>query len=157
MTGIIEQISVSPGGLPKHAISEAWTSRLGLAGDRHKYPQIHGGPRKAVLLVSAEDLDELSLQGFPVQPGSLGENLTVRGLNFRRLKTGQTFSAGQAILELTQIRQPCQQLEPLNAGREGLIQSVIQATHALGGFYAAVVQEGLIRTGDSIAFARQRP
>jgi MOSC domain-containing protein YiiM len=155
MTGTIEHLSISKGGLPKLNIPEAWTGALGLEGDRHNHPTIHGGPRKAVLLISAEDLEALLAEGFDVSPGSLGENLTVRGLDFRQLRAGQRFLAGGAVLELTQLRQPCQQLERFNEGREGRIQEALKAVHARGGFYAAVVQDGLIRTGDRITMADQ--
>lgn len=153
MTGTIEQVSVSGGGLPKRAVPGALARTLGLEGDRQRNTKIHGGPRKAVLLVSAEDVDELSREGFPVEAGSLGENLTVRGIDFRQLAAGMRFRAGAALLELTTLRQPCLQLEPYNGGCTGRIQAELKKLHARGGFYAAVVEEGAIRAGDIIALA----
>ena len=50
----------------------------GIQGDSWAHPQIHGGPRKALLIVCAEAIDELRAEGYPVFPGALGENLTVR-------------------------------------------------------------------------------
>jgi MOSC domain-containing protein YiiM len=153
MQGIIEQVSVSGGGLPKRAAPGAWAGAAGLSGDRQRNTKIHGGPRKAVLLISAEDVEELAREGFPVEAGSLGENLTVRGIDFRALRAGMRFRAGGALLELTSLRQPCLQLEPYNGGRPGLIQAALKKRHARAGFYAAVVEEGLIRAGDIIAIA----
>ncbi len=153
MTGIIEQVSVSGGGLPKRAVPEARAGAQGLEGDRQRNTKIHGGPRKAVLLISAEDLEQLAREGFPVGAGSLGENLTVRGIDFRALGAGLRFRAGEALLELTKPRQPCAQLEPYNGGRAGRIQAALTERHARGGFYAAVLEEGLIRAGDIIALA----
>lgn len=153
MTGIIEQVSVSAGGLPKRAVEGARAGTLGLWGDRQRNTAIHGGPRKALLLASAEDVDELAREGFPVAPGSLGENLTVRGIDFRALRPGMRFRAGAALLELTTPRKPCVQLEPYNGGRTGRIQAALETRHARGGFYAAVLEEGEIRTGDLIALA----
>ena len=47
MQGRIVQISVSPGGLPKRAVPEGMVTPLGIEGDRHAHPSIHGGPNKA--------------------------------------------------------------------------------------------------------------
>jgi len=167
MTGRIRQISVSKGGLPKLAIAEAWAGPRGLEGDVQKHTKFHGGPLKALLLISAGDVAALSAEGYPVGAGSLGENLTVEGLDFRQLRAGQRFIVGGAAIELTTLRRPCQALEPYNAPGGPPIQSRMfdekckagDATSplwAVGGFYAAVVQPGLIRTGDTIALADQK-
>ena len=153
MQGIIEQVNVSGGGLPKRAVPEARAGALGLSGDRQRNTKIHGGPLKAVLVISAEDVEELAREGFPVEPGSLGENLTVRGIECRGLRSGMRFRAGGALLELTKLRQPCAQLERYNGGRTGLIQAALLRLHARGGFYAAVLEEGEVRAGDIIALA----
>ena len=40
----------------------------------------------------------------------MGENLTVRGLDHKMMRIGQVYQAGSAILEITKMRQPCNQL-----------------------------------------------
>src|SRR6266498_3852682 len=86
MQGTIVQINISRGGVPKRAVREAEVTPLGLVGDEHAHPAFHGGPRKAVLLVAAEVVDELAGRGFPVFYGALGENLTTSGMDVRRLR-----------------------------------------------------------------------
>ena len=61
MRGHITQISVSDGGVPKTAVSEAEITATGLVGDRHNSPKIHGGPEKAVCLWSLEVIEALQL------------------------------------------------------------------------------------------------
>ena len=164
MRGVITQVSISKGGLPKHAVSESWATPLGLEGDVHKHTQFHGGPKKALLLVSLEDVESLAALGFPVGAGSLGENLTVSGIDFRQLRAGQRFLAGGAVVELTTLRRPCAQLDVYNAGEGPKIQSYLYDERcragdastprwAMGGCYAAVVQPGPIRPGDIISLA----
>ena len=99
MQGVIVQVAVSNGGLPKLPVSGGLIASLGVEGDRHNHPEVHGGPRKAVLLVSCEIVDELKARGYPLFYGALGENLTTRGIDFRRLRVGDRLRAGAALLE----------------------------------------------------------
>ena len=164
LLGTVQQVSISKGGVPKLAVPEAWANPLGLEGDGHNHPQFHGGPSKALLLVSLEDLEALQAEGFPVFPGALGENLTIRGIDFRKLRSGQRFVVGDAAIELTTLRQPCSALDGYNVSPDTPIQKRLYDARAkagdpsspvwaMGGFYASVVQRGLINTGATIALA----
>ena len=157
MTGTIVQVSISSGGVPNHAIEEATVTGSGIAGDGWRYP-FHGGAKRAILLITAEGIDWLVQQGFPLTFGSLGENLTTRGLDRLRLRLGQRFRAGQAVIELTQVRIPCDTLTVYGAGIQAAIfDARAQAGDAgspvwgLSGFYASVVEPGVLRPGDRIA------
>src|ERR1700676_1148171 len=108
MTGSILQINVSKGGVPKRAVPEALVTSLGMEGDGHAHPELHGGPERAVLLITAEGIEELAAQGFPVTYGSLGENLTTRGIGRRDWRAGQRWHIGaEVIIEITKRRSPC--------------------------------------------------
>ena len=84
---------------------------MGVEGDGHAHPQIHGGPRKAILLIAAEVVEVLQERGYPVYYGALGENLTTRGIDVRYLRVGDRIRAGGALLEITQPRGPCATLD----------------------------------------------
>jgi len=157
VTGSILQINTSRGGLPKRAIAEAQVTTAGIAGDEHAHPRFHGGPRKALLLIAAEGIEELIAQGFPLFFGALGENLTTRGLDRRWFRSGQRYRAGEVILEFTTMRIPCDQLDIYGPGIQDAIYDarVKAGDHTsprwgLSGFYASVLQPGLIRPGDPI-------
>src|SRR2546421_7687699 len=111
MTGQIIQINISTGGLPKRPIPEGLITPFGIEGDFCAHPEIHGGPRQAVLLIASETVDELISRGYPLFYGALGENLTTRGLDSRQLRVGQILRAGGARLELTKVRVPCDSLD----------------------------------------------
>ena len=67
MTGFIKQINRSPGGLPKRAVhGPVMLSEISVEGDHWRNLVFHGGPKKAVLMASAEFLDDLVARGFPV-------------------------------------------------------------------------------------------
>src|SRR5262249_5214896 len=114
--------------------------------------------RKAILLITVEGIDELVAQGFPLAPGALGENLTTRGLNRSALRLGQRFHVGDAAIELTQIRAPCATLDVYGPGIQATMYDArVQAGDhgsprwGLSGFYASVIQPGIVRAGDAIA------
>ncbi len=155
--GVIVQVNVSAGGVPKRPIPSATITALGIAGDSWAHPQIHGGLRQAVLLIAAETIDELRARGYPVFYGALGENLTTRGLDRRELRAGHRLRAGEAILEITKVRGPCRALDVYGpAIKQEIYDSRVKAGDAtsprwgMSGFYAGVVQPGNVRPGDAI-------
>jgi MOSC domain-containing protein YiiM len=128
-----------------------------LEGDFHAHPQIHGGPEKALLLVSGEAVEELKGLGYAVFPGALGENLTTQGIDPRQLRTGHQLRAGTALIEISRLRVPCQALDIYGAGiRNEIWDARVRAGDTasprwgLAGFYARVLRPGLVRPGDSI-------
>ena len=158
MQGAIVQISISFGGLPKRPVSGGFIASLGLEGDRHAHPGIHGGPKKAILLIAAEVVEELQTRGYPVVFGSLGENLTTRGIDVRSLRVGDRLRAGGSLLEVTQPRGPCSQLDVYdpNLKYEIYDQRVKARDHTsprwgMSGMYLSVVEPGPVSTGDIIA------
>jgi MOSC domain-containing protein YiiM len=107
--------------------------------------------------MTAEGLEGIAALGFPVYPGALGENLTTRGLDRCALRIGQRFQCGTATIQLTESRLPCDTLSVYGRG----IQAAIYDARAmkgdpssdvwgLSGFYAAVLEPGILRPGDSI-------
>ena len=158
MTGMIVQLSISPGGLPKTAIDGGMISELGVVGDRHNHPRHHGGPRKAILMVSSEAIEEIRGRGYPIFSGALGENLTTHGLDYRQLPAGTRLCAGGALLEITQPRTPCSALDIFGASlKEELFDPEAKTLGAgsprwgVAGLYASVIEPGAVRAGDIIA------
>lgn len=156
--GTLQQISRSNGGMPKLAVAgPAMLTEAGIEGDRQRDLRHHGGYDKAVLVIAAEVLDDLSSRGFPIEPGALGENLTIRGLDVSSWRSGQQYRVGEAIIELTTLRVPCSNLFRYgrNIGEE-LYDARCKAGDftsgrwARGGFYARVVQGGLLVAGAEV-------
>ena len=160
IAGSVLQINVSAGGVLKRAVPQGVVTGLGLEGDGHAHPEVHGGPRQALLLIAAEGIEELKLAGFPLFPGALGENITTTGLDRREWRLGQRWRVGSdVIVEFTKIRVPCATLNCYGAGtlQAAIYDEMIQADDpssprwALSGCYARVVECGIIRPGDSIS------
>ena len=158
MQGTIVQVNVSPGGLPKRSVSGGFIAFSGMQGDRQAHPGIHGGPLKAILLIAAEVVEELQRRGYPVVFGSLGENLTIRGIDVRALRIGDRLQAGGALLEITQPRGPCSQLDVYDPqlkwdiyDRRVKARDYTSPRWGMSGFYTRVVEPGPVSPGDIIA------
>ena len=152
MTGSILQVNISRGGIPKLPVPQAAIGPLGIEGDSHAHPQIHGGPDKAVLLITLEGIDELIQRGYALYPGALGENLTIRGLDRRQFRAGQQLRAGSAMIEITRPRGPCVTLDVYGTALKREIKAGDPSSPAWGlsGFYARVLQSGTVRPDDII-------
>ena len=156
MTGTVVQVSASRGGVPKIAIPSANVTAAGIEGDAWRYP-FHGGRHQAILLMTVETLDELASRGFAVFPGALGENLTTRDIDRRELRLGQRLQVGTAAIEMRKIRVPCATLDRYGVGIQAAIYDArVQAGDpssprwGLSGFYASVVEPGIVRPGDRV-------
>lgn len=164
MNGTVVQLNISKGGLPKLAVPDAEVRPLGLVGDSCAHPHIHGGLRQAVLLICAEVIDQLKEEGFPLYYGALGENITTRGLDHRDFRVGQQFRIGPELwIEVTKLRQPCDQLNVYGPGtiQKAIYDSQVKAGDpssprwAKAGVYASIVRPGRIKTGDGITLTGQ--
>src|SRR5947209_14242483 len=80
-------------------------TNFGLEGDRHA-----GRPRRQVSILNAETVSELASAGLPVEPGVLGENITVEGVPVMELEDGVRLRVGDAELEITGDRPACREL-----------------------------------------------
>jgi MOSC domain-containing protein YiiM len=163
MSAVVVQISISQGGIPKLAVPSAEVATGGIAGDAWRHPQIHGGPGQAILLITAEGIDELVAQGFPLFHGALGENITTRGLDRRSVRAGQRYRVGEVVLEISKRRGPCQTLNVYGTGiYAAIFDPQVKAGDpasprwGLSGFYASVVQTGRMRVGDAITILSTR-
>jgi MOSC domain-containing protein YiiM len=155
--GSILQVNISPGGLPKRAIGSSFIEPLGVEGDRHNHPEFHGGPRKAILIIASEVVDELIQRGYPLFYGALGENLTTQGFDVRDVRIGDEVRAGGAILGITQARVPCRQLDVYGPSlRHELYDARVKALDhssprwGMSGWYASVLSAGPVGPGDPI-------
>jgi len=143
----------------KHsAASIQLVAGLGVEGDAHSGVTVKHRSRVArdpsqpnlrqVHLVHTELLAELVAQGFPVQPGSIGENITTRGIELLALPQGAELHIGpEAVIVVTGLRNPCTQLDSFS---QGLMAAVL--TRAPDGQLvrkAGVM--GIVRVGGTVS------
>ncbi|MDB5871312.1 MAG: hypothetical protein JWQ07_754 [Ramlibacter sp.] len=135
---------------------------LGVQGDAHHGRTVKHRSRVArdptqpnlrqVHLLHAELFDELIAAGFAVWPGDLGENVTTRGIDLLALSTGTRLEIGNAVVEITGLRNPCSQIDRF---QQGLTAAVLDRD-AQGrlvrkaGVMGVVVTGGEVKAGDPI-------
>jgi MOSC domain-containing protein YiiM len=135
---------------------------LGVAGDAHSGKTVKHRSRVArdpsqpnlrqVHLLHAELFDELMMAGFAVWPGDLGENITTRGIDLLGLSTGTRLLIGEAIIEITGLRNPCSQIDRF---QQGLMAAVLDRDDRgqlvrKAGVMGIVVAGGEVKAGDPI-------
>ena len=137
---------------------------LGVEGDAHCGVTVKHRSRVArdptqpnlrqVHLIHCELFEELAAQGFAVAAGQIGENITTRHIDLLALPVGSQLHIGEtAVVELTGLRNPCEQL---NAHQAGLMSAVLgrAADGSLvrkAGVMSVVIAGGIVRAGDAIA------
>ncbi len=153
--GRLESINVSDGGVPKRPRPECEITAGGLAGDRQRNLKFHGGPDRAVLLYSLGRIESLRDGGHPIAPGTIGENLTISGLDWDLAVPGARVEVGPVLLELTRYATPCDTIA--GSFRDGRFARVSQKLHpGWSRVCARVLAEGLVRVGDPVRLAPGR-
>ncbi|MBL0925111.1 MAG: MOSC domain-containing protein [Sphingomonadaceae bacterium] len=129
--------------------------RLGFEGDQVADPSVHGGVDKAVHFYPAEHypkwVAQFAAEGFshPLleRAGAFGENISTSGLTEDKIRIGDRFRIGKALVEVAQGRQPCWKIDH-HFGLHGLTAAVIK-TGRCGGYFR-VIEEGEAGPGDKI-------
>ena len=108
----------------------------------------HGGVYQAVYAYASEDYrwwsEELERD---LTPGTFGENLTTEGIDVTNAAIGERWSAGTALLEVTDPRIPCSTLRA-RMDIPGFVKRFAAARRF--GAYLMIVEEGDVGAGDRL-------
>lgn len=165
ITGVIQAVCVSESkGIGKTPVSEAvFTPEHGIEGDAHA-----GTWHRQISLLSGDKVDEFNRSGAGVKDGDFGENLVVRGIDFRSLPVGtiltirgpqKTALSGdentegrsrEVVLEMTQIGKAC------HTGC-AIKQKMGVCIMPVEGVFARVIKGGTVRPGDVMTVTQPDP
>ncbi len=150
MEGYIFQLNCSDGGVPKFSVGSAELTETGLIGDRQAHLKIHGGPERALCLYALENIERLQDEGHPIFAGSIGENVTVVGLDWEKLGPGMRLALGdEVVVEITSYAGPCQTIAGSFA--DGKFKRISQKVHpGESRLYARVIQTGRLEAGQKV-------
>jgi MOSC domain-containing protein YiiM len=149
-------------GLPKfEAEAIQLIEDFGVSGDyhagkliRHRYwaakDPTHPNHRQ-VLLVDTSIYADLASQGIALKPGMLGENVVVDGIQVMTLAVGARLQLGDALLELTEVRNPCYQLNEMHPDLlEAVKPEVDGQPRRNAGMFARILTGGWVRPGNPV-------
>ncbi len=146
MTAHIFSLQQSNGGVPKTPVREAEVGPLGMAGDKQNDTKNHGGPERALCLYSLEAILALQREGHPIYPGSVGENVTITGLDWAALQPGDRLHLGDVLVEITRDTTPCFKIA--DSFCDGKFTRIAQKVHpGWSRWYARVLEGGTLRVG----------
>ena len=129
-------------------IDEVQLTETGLDGDKQADSIFHGGPDKAVCVYPVEHYPYWEGRlGIALQRGAFGENFTTSGLLESEVCIGDVYRVGDAIVQLSQPRQPCFRLAARYQRPE--LPKWVVAT-GFTGFYLRTLQPGAVRAGHSV-------
>jgi MOSC domain-containing protein YiiM len=150
MDGYIFQLNCSDGGVPKRPVREAQLTPTGLNCDRQAHLKIHGGPARALCLYALEHITQLQDEGHPIYPGSVGENVTIVGLDWETLGPGIRLALGDEVLiEITSYAGPCKTIA--GSFTRGEFKRISQKKHpGESRLYARVLKTGRLATGQKV-------
>ena len=116
----------------------------GLEKDAHA-----GNWHRQVSLLSWEEVEKFRARGANVADGAFGENLLVKGYDFKSYPVGSIFKCNEVVLEITQIGKKC--------------HSECEIFHMVGdcimpreGVFARVLHGGRIDVGDTLKLISTR-
>ncbi|MCH2146444.1 MAG: MOSC domain-containing protein [Phycisphaerales bacterium] len=136
-------VNISGGGIPKLPVQKVEVQTMGLEGDGRSHEK-HWHLDRAVSLMDIETLNVLTEDGYPLEPGAIGENVTTEALDMSSLNIGDTLTfSGGVVIELTELRKPCYVLDPLG---ESLKKDIVGRC----GYLAKVIQAGTLEQGETI-------
>jgi len=149
-------------GIPKLQVDAIHLlENFGVEGDyhagefvRHRYLAKKDPTRpniRQVLIIDTTILSYLTSQGMHLQPGWMGENIILEGISVMTLTLGTQLEIGEAKVEISEVRNPCYQLDEMYPG-------VLEAVKTSGpgpdqrnaGMMARILRGGWVRSGDPV-------
>lgn len=130
----------------------------GLDGDEQGDPKLHGGPNKAIHAYARAHYPDWARE-FPefaarFRPGAFGENFVVERASEADICLGDRWRIGEALLEVSQGRQPCWKLN-LRFGLRDMALRVQRSGRT--GWYFRVITPGEVSPGTAHLSERPNP
>ncbi|CAN5427636.1 hypothetical protein BH10ACT1_BH10ACT1_16190 [soil metagenome] len=146
--GTATGLFTSDGGVPKARVDRLEVGWGGVVGDRQGDRDNHGRPWQALCLWSTESIDHFRADGHPLAAGLAGENVSVTGLDWARVRPGVRLQLGDVLAEVSAYAVPCRK----NAA--WFLDGRFDAMHHRNGIhsrlYATVLEPGTIAHGDAV-------
>ncbi|MDQ0214441.1 MOSC domain-containing protein YiiM [Oikeobacillus pervagus] len=123
-----------------------WVGKTNVAGDGQADLKHHGGPEKAVFAYPTSHYIywQKELGSVGMMAGGMGENFSMGNITEEMISIGDTFQIGEAIVQVSQPRQPC--WKPARRFKIKNLALLLQNTGRTG-WYFRVLKEGFVEEG----------
>ena len=141
-------------GIFKKPVSEIFLGKEEVDDDAVVDRRYHGGVDKACYLFTADIYAEWKRM-FPEAEWSLGmfgENLTVADLDEREIYIGDQYQIGEALVEVSEPREPCYKLG-IRFGTQAVLKYFINQPHC--GVYVRVLESGKVTVGNELVLVKR--
>lgn len=146
--GVAVALHLGEGGVPKRAVRTVDVDHGGVIGDRQATRRHHGSPWQALCLWSEEVIAAFAAGGHPIGPGYAGENVTVAGLRWGRVRPGTRLTLGTVRCEISSYAVPCKQNAAWFSDRD--FGRIHHRHGPVSRMYATVIEPGSIAVGDPV-------
>ncbi|OXT02128.1 MOSC domain-containing protein [Notoacmeibacter marinus] len=147
-----------PSGIDKHPVERAvFLRKDGLEGDAQGDRKHHGGADKALHHYAFDHYAawRMEVGNSPVlhAPGAFGENISTLSMDENTVAIGDIFRFGDAVIEVSQGRQPCWKLNT-RFGVSDMAKRVQKSGRT--GWYYRVLEEGRVAPGVELRLIDRR-
>jgi MOSC domain-containing protein YiiM len=141
----------APSSIEKDSVLKLTVNIDGTREDEQGNKKLHGGPEKVLHQYGQPGYRSLQ-KAFPsiadkFVPGSIGENLSVDGMDDMRVQVGDVYRMGGVVLQVSAPRAPCSKISH-RFGEKNMDRFV--GKQGLCGWYYRVLEEGVIYVGDDV-------
>lgn len=140
-------------GYFKKPVKEVYLGTNGVKMDNVIDKIHHGGKDKACYLYSFDHYNfwKNKYKDLDWEYGMFGENITLQGMDETKLKIGDIYTLGNAVIQVTQPRQPCYKMG-IRFKNQRIVSEFIKTSYS--GAYVRVLQEGLVKKEDEMSLIK---
>ena len=143
-------------GIKKNPVSSSYLTKTGFEDDFQADLLHHGGENKALFLFSSityEKINSFYDNKFDMNKTAVfGENLILSEITEEDICVGDILKIGQCKVQITQPRQPCWKLSA-NTDEKNMTNFIFNS--GLTGWYAKVLEEGIISQNDEVILEKR--
>ena len=138
---------IETGNYKKPTNKPIYLGKYDVKGDNVVDRRYHGGEFKACYIFSADHYSywQNLYPNLNWEYGMFGENLTISGLNETQIYIGDIYEIGEALVQITQPREPCFKVG-IKFGTQKILRQFIE--YGYPGTYLRVLKEGFVSKGD---------
>jgi len=142
-------------GIYKNPVSDPiYLEKESVRGDEVSDRKVHGGTYKACYLFSADHYPcwKALYPNLEWDYGMFGENITVLGLDETKILIGDIYKIGEALVQVTQPREPCYKFG-IKFGTQDALKQFIALSHS--GFYVRILESGYVKVNNDLILMEQ--